>query len=142
MAIDLDALLEAFRTRFTTVAGAPDTAHRASENVEHSPKVNEPWYRETLLPDDEDLSSIATLENTGELRYDFFYPIGTGVTAVRSVTKLVVEAFAAGQALQNGSLHISLEHTRRLNGRIDTEAGVNIWYHVPVVIYWRAFTAA
>jgi hypothetical protein len=142
VAIDLDALLEAFRTRLATVAGAPNVAHRASENVEYSPVVDEPWYRETLLPDDEDLSSIATLENTGELRYDFFYPIGSGVTTARAVPKLVVEAFAAGQALQNGGLHISLEHTRRHNGRIDSEAGVNIWYHVPVVIYWRAFTAA
>ncbi len=146
MALDETALLVAIRTRLLTVSGLPLAAFRAWENVQFDPPADKKWVRETFLPGSEAKTSTGFLESYGQVQYDLFGPIGEGREGLAALAKAVVEAFEPGQSLVNGSTQVILEEARRLRGRRDTpgedsrDSGGSLWYYIPVVIEWRAFS--
>lgn len=136
-----NALMVAFRTKLDTLSGIPDATQRAYENDEFEPTVDKEWMRETLLVGDEAKTSTGLNESSGEVRYDCFAPVGAGTESIRDVARVIADGFEAGQSLQNGGLHVSIEQTKRLPGREDFgNDEKTLWYMIPVVISWRVFT--
>lgn len=139
--LDETALVLIFRGVLDGLAGIPDADHRAWENREFEPEIDAEWLRETLIIGDEEKSSTGYIESAGQIRYDVLGPIGAGTTNVRAIAKIIAEGFEAGQSLQSGGLEVSLEKTQRLPGRnafVGEER--QLWYMVPVAIFWRVFT--
>lgn len=139
--LDTTALVLLFRARLDTLSSIPDAAHRAWENREFEPDLDQEWLRETLIISDEEKSSTGLIESDGQIRYDVLAPIGSGTEDARAIAKIIAEGFEPGQSLQSGDLRVSLEKTQRLPGReAFQDDGKSLWYMIPVVVFWRVFT--
>lgn len=138
--VNVSSLRAAFRARLSSVSGLPSFIQH--ENEEGNPPVDAEWIQERLLME-EGKTATGTVEAWGEYRLNVFTPKGKTLTTLETLTKDIVEAFEAGQSLSEAGLNIAIERATRLAGRMDFGGGdLPLWYFVPIVISWRAFTSS
>ena len=137
---DIRAALEA---QLATVAGIPDSAHRAGENTEFRGTIAETWIRSRLgygierrltLP-----ARSARVQKDGTWRLLVQFPLNTGTAAADTLVQAIVDAFPDGQTLVSGSTTVRLDGTRRFGGGRDIDESS---YVVPIDIRWHVFTTS
>lgn len=105
-----------------------------------APEARELWLREQLLVASERRTSSNNVESLGQYRVDVFTPEGMGTQDAEQLSQDIAEQLRAGTSLTDGDTTCHVYRTERLSGRADP--GPNpLWYQLPVVVYWRAFTA-
>lgn len=127
--------------------GDVDEARIAHENREFSPpplydalsKLPNLWIRETFFVISEDNRALQLHEARGRTLFEVFYPVGKGTERPEAVRQLIAEAFEKKYGLTNTD-GIAVHLDKVVRG--DARAADELWYAVPISIYWRTFSVA
>lgn len=143
---DLLALRKTLRARLRGATGYPDDSRIQWENrafTPPSPNATDPlWIREALSPGPTHLTSLGYLETIGIYWMFVHGPAGRGTEKVEELANQIEAAFSPKSAITGMRLH--LYRTERQPGRLDRAGGASadgLWFTVPVLVYWRLFTA-
>lgn len=134
MAANFTEIRGALREPLLDVSGISET-NVAFQHRPFNPAANSPWYRETLLPGTEDLTSYKMLSIVGLYQIDAFWPRNSKLEELEAKLALIVEAFAPKQSLTNGSSSVTIERASR--GPIVAE---DSYVRGTVRVQWRTFS--
>jgi hypothetical protein len=137
MSLDTD-IRTALETPLFAVTGFPDSDHRALENADYEPIINEAWARVTHFWGREWLGSLpaagGTLWRSGILSIGLFFPLLNGPADSDTLAQAVRDALRAGKPLSVGGRALEVRENRRGQGRRDPGGK---WWHVPIDVEWR-----
>lgn len=133
--------LKALKTRLT--AASPGAAVSASSvawpNVNFDPTTGTRWYRATIIPGiptAPELSTSSRNRHIGIFQIDIFDPVGNGDGLAIEEGERIVACFKRGTTLTESGVVVMIEKAY-LSTPIEEEE----WYHVPVMIQFRANVA-
>ena len=140
MSADLMALRLALRERLRAIPSYPGDEKVAWENEMFTPPAEGMYLRESLATGEERLASSGMTMTLGIYWIFVHAPIGRGIEDPEALSKEIAEAFPIVGAAPSPGLH--LYRTTRQPGRVEGLAGnEGLWYTIPVLVYWRLFTA-
>lgn len=129
--------LESVSTALTTQFAAIGSGEKVYEAVPYTPVSGTAYLRETFMPAQPhtvEIGSTAPVRALGLYQIDVFAPGGsTGSYAGKQLADTVMEKFKAGTTLTSGTTQVLITKTYRLTGRTEAD-----WYHIPVIVEWRA----
>lgn len=131
----------ALEARLFTVAGLPDTSHRALENMPYEPTPGEAWVRVTHRWGNETIRTLpysgGRVDRFGLMQVDLFVPLvaTTGAASLTTVLQAVKDAFPAGERFVLGGavLDFHIREARRWGGRREGS-----WWTDHVDVRWDA----
>ncbi|WP_225784254.1 phage tail terminator-like protein [Xenophilus sp. Marseille-Q4582] len=110
----------------------------AWENAAFTPVTGQAWQRATVLrntPLGLDLAGQMT-ELRGDFRIGLFYPVGVGTATAEARAELLRAHFGPVQRLTEAGVTVHLTSPVYVGSAVPDDG----WLHVPVAVYWRAFT--
>lgn len=126
----------ALEKKLASLAPALPTAW---DNAAFTPSTGQAWQRATVLrntPRGVDLAAETT-ELRGFLSLNLFYPVGAGTALAEARAEQLRAHFKPVQRLTEGVVTVEfLSPVDVGTGRADDG-----WWHIPVNVAWRAFTA-
>lgn len=137
--VDLVKVQSLIRAQLLTVAGITKDLV-AWENEDFTPPEPNPpslWYREFPMPGSMDLVATGTTKAIGVLQYEALYPRSNGAETPKNKATAMADVFAP--PLQLGDSTIQVNIYKAVVGKGYNDHDQEIWYAVPVLIYYRCF---
>lgn len=145
MAADLHDLRLRLRERLAAMTNFPGASKVAAENRPFVPPTDGTlWLREALAHGEERLTSTRMTMLLGIYWVYVHGPAGKGTEAVEDLSKNVAEAFPMIGSAPSPGLHfyrVSRQEGRQERFSVQSGAGEGVWYTIPVLVYFRLFTA-
>lgn len=127
--------------RLTAVApgAAVPAASTAWENKTFTPTTGTRYYRATFLPGEPTVPEIgegSPNRQVGVFQIDVFDPPNQGDVKTATEAERIVACFKRGTVLTYSGVSVQITQVYRKQGTAEDS-----WYHVPVIVMWRADVA-
>jgi hypothetical protein len=128
-------------TRLTAASpgAAIPAASVAWEGTNFVPAQGTRWYRSTFLPGEpvtETIGEPSQNRTRGVFQIDVFDTKGTGDAITTAECERLVTCYKRGTVLVYSGVSVYIEKAYRGIGQQEVD-----WYHIPVIVRWRADTA-
>ena len=121
----------AFVTKLQAFPSLPSVAW---ENMPFAPATGVPYLRPVLLPGEPlqcEIGANGNNRHTGIYQISIFYPVGSGIANLNTLTIALCDHFKRGSRLTYGGATISIQKAYPATYLQETD-----WIHVPITIQY------